>query len=59
MEELKVIRSQIEGMKAWVKTVDDIEELKRLLKGSIQEVEVALDRLQKRIERMLLRLRKN
>jgi len=59
MEELKVIRSQIEGMKVWIKTVNDVEELRRLLKGSIQEVEVALDRLEKKVERMLLRLRKN
>lgn len=35
MEELKVIRSQVEGMKTWIKTVGDIKELKRLLKGSI------------------------
>ena len=59
MEELKVIRSQIKGMKVWIKTVNDVEELRRLLKGSIQEVEVALDRLEKKVERMLLRLRKN
>ena len=59
MEELKVIRSQIEDMKVWIKTVNDVEELRRLLKGSIQGVEVALDRLEKKVERMLLRLRKN
>ena len=59
MEELKVIRSQIEGMKVWIKTVNDVEELRRLLKGSIQGVEVALDRLEKKVERMLLRLRKS
>jgi len=59
MEELRVIRSQIEGMKVWIKTVNDVEELRRLLKGSIQEVEVALDRLEKKVERMLLRLRKD
>jgi len=59
MEELKVIRSQIEDMKVWIKTVNDVEELRRLLKGSIQGVEVALDRLEKKVERMLLRLRKS
>ena len=49
--ELSVIKSQLNGMRVWLEQVDDLEELKRLMKGAVVEIEEALGRLESKLQR--------
>jgi len=42
---IRIIKSQLLAMKTWLEEVDDLEELKRLLRGAIWECEMALEYL--------------